>query len=533
MARELLIDTMPLVFSLEEAEGRPGKYIFRGQFARSDKATDNKRLYREHLWLREFKRLAENMKRRGVYGELDHPSDGRTKLTRVSHIITKLDIKGNEVIGEAEILDTPNGRIMKVLADAKTSVGVSSRGYGSVKTIADGVQEVQEDFKLDTFDFVADPATKTAYPKLFREERERIEEAEVELTLEALKRDYPSLVEELVGNANEGVGSLITEAENRTEARLKEDFAFQLRRSLEQVREEAVEKARSDFLSDPEVAMAKQVVEQIVGLVKSFGVDPDAHKMMMGASDDVSALETKLADRELEVQAAKRETAEMGKLARRAGYQLHLERLVRGDPSAEAIIALVGDPALLSSKEDIEQRVEAVRDELEKRGGPVRDDNDLEVALEAASARIEQVEWQLGAVQKQFQESVVFEKRAKGQASQAIQLAEAAQLQVYIEKKIAGNPQAGALREQCSGATTEAGVNRIVEGFVPKRTHDTDEADRIRARVEAGARGKQRDLMEDTHGGKTPPNGKPSNGAGNPLQEFGLSGERFDKLSGG
>jgi hypothetical protein len=194
---ELLIDTMPLTFTLEEATDRPGKYIFRGQFARSDKATDNKRLYREHLWRREIGRIGEAMSRRGVYGELDHPADGRTRLARVSHLLTKLSVKGTEVIGEAEILDTPNGRIMKVLADAKASVGVSSRGFGSVKTIADGVQEVQEDFRLDTFDFVADPATKTAYPKLFKEERERIEEANVELTLDILKRDYPGLVEEM------------------------------------------------------------------------------------------------------------------------------------------------------------------------------------------------------------------------------------------------------------------------------------------------------------------------------------------------
>lgn len=529
---ELLIDTMPLVVSLEEAEGRPGKYIFRGQFARSDKATDNKRLYREHLWRREFKRLSESMARRGVYGELDHPSDGRTKLARVSHLITKLDIKGNEVIGEAEILDTPNGRIMKALADAKASVGVSSRGYGSIKTIAGGVQEVQEDFKLDTFDFVADPATKTAYPELFREEREHIREAEVELTLEILKRDYPGLMEQVSNLASGDIAQLITEAENRTEARLREDWEHQLRRSMEVLRDEAVEQARSELLSDPQVAAAKQICERIFGMVKSFGVDPEAHLEIMGGGSDVASLETKLADRELEVQAAKRETEEMAALARKSSYMLHLERSLRGDPSAEAIIALVGDPSLLASTEEIDERVEAIRDELEKRGGPVNTQSDTQAALEAADARAEQAEETADSLKKQLRESRSEETKAKRHANQAIQLAEAAQLQIYVEQKIGGNPQASALREECEGATSEKAIDEIVERFVPHRTHDPDEADRIRARVESGARGKQRDLLEDTYGDKKPNGGKPSNGAGNPLEEFGLTGDRFDKLSG-
>lgn len=534
---ELLIDTMPLVFSLEEAEGRPGKYIFRGQFARSDRATDNKRLYREHLWTREFKRMSESMGRRGTYGELDHPSDGRTKLARVSHLITSLSVKGNEVIGEAEILDTPNGRIMKVLADAGASVGVSSRGYGSVKTIDNGVQEVQEDFRLDTFDFVADPATKTAYPKLFREERGHIQEAEEQMSLETLKRDYPGLVEEMMNERTSGdVGSLITEAENRTEARLKEDFAHQLRRSIEVIREEAVEQARSEFLSDPNVAGAKQVLERVFGLVKSFGVDPLATEPTFGGTTAAPdpAMEAKLADRELEVQAAQREAKEMADLARRAAYQLHLERSIRGDTkeTAEAIVTLVGDPSLLGSKEEIDERVEAVRGELDRRGGPVKADDDLEVALEAAEVRIEQAERAKLKIERQLGEARAAEKKAKGQAELATKIAEAANLQVYVERRISGNPNASSLRELCEEATSEASINSIVERYVPQRTRDTDEAERIRARVESGARGKQRDLLEDTHGGKTPPNGKPGNGAGNPLQEFGLSGDKFDKLAG-
>ena len=524
---ELLIDTMPLTFSLEEAEGRPGKYIFRGQFARSDKPTDNKRLYREHLWQREIKRMSESMAKRSTYGELDHPSDGRTKLVRVSHLLTQLHVKGNEVIGEAEILDTPNGRILKVLADAKASVGVSSRGFGSVKSIADGVQEVQEDFKLDTFDFVADPATKTAYPQLFREEREHIQEAEMELTLSVLKRDYPGLVEEMAGEFGRSgdVASLITEAEDRTARRLKEDFASSIRRGMEVIREEAREEARSEALSDPEIAKAKQVVEQIVGLVKSFGFDAEAHKETMGGGKDASELEGRLADRELEVQAAQRETTEMAEIARRAAYQLHLERAVRDDPSAEAIIALVGDPSQCSSKEEIDQRIETVREELARRGGPLPNENsreETEAALETANAEIAEAKDEAKDWRKKYRDM-------ESKARRAIEIAEAAQLQVYVERKIGGHPKATSLREACEGATDQVSVDRIIKGRTAQRTHDTDEADRIRAAAQG--RGKQRDLYEDTHGSKD--GGKsPGNGVGNPLEEYGMTGESFDKLAG-
>ena len=181
----ILIDTIPLTFTLEESKdpAKKGKVIARGEFARSDRATENKRFYHEHLWKREIGRLAEAMRDRRNFGELDHPADGRTKLQRVSHLLTNLKVEGNSVVGEAEVLDTPNGRILKTIMEADAKVGVSSRGYGSTKTNAEGLEEVQEDFRLDTFDFVADPATKTAYPQVFHEERQRIPEDDMGMTM--------------------------------------------------------------------------------------------------------------------------------------------------------------------------------------------------------------------------------------------------------------------------------------------------------------------------------------------------------------
>jgi len=336
MSKQILIDAMPLTFTLEEAEGKSGKLVARGQFARVDRPTENKRLYKRSLWEREIGRTSESMKERRVLGELDHPADGRTKLVRASHLMTNLRIEGDEVIGEAEIMDTPNGRILKAILQAGAKVGVSSRGFGTTKTIAGGIEEVQEDFRLDTFDFVADPATKTAYPQIFAEEREKIPEDEMELTLESLKRDYPGLVEALsrevksaaLTESSEEHGKAINEAvaaaEERTEKRLRERFSADLRRHLEQIDSASRERAISEALSDPNVAGAKQILERVATLIAPFGVPMDQQRAIAEKDEQIAKLEGALAERELEVQAARAETAEFRKVAMEAAFRLHL-----------------------------------------------------------------------------------------------------------------------------------------------------------------------------------------------------------------
>ena len=544
MAAELLIDSQPLIsLHLSEDADKPGKIILRGQFARSDKATENKRLYKESLWRREFGRLGEGITHRRMFGELDHPQDGRTKLARVSHIITKLDIQGNEVIGEAEVLDTPNGRIMKALAAANVQVGVSSRGFGSTKTLPDGTLEVQEDFRLDTFDFVADPATKTAYPKVFAEERERMFEGD-DMTLDDLKRNYPGLVEELSQQLTEDHGGvsparLITETEERTTKRLTEQFGLQLRRATEVLEDEVRAEVRSELMSDPEVAGAKQVLEQIVGLVKSYGIDPEATQELMQRDESIEGLKAQLADRELEAQKLQTETNELRKLAKEAAFRLHLERVLRDDTARETIEAVIGDVTTFGSKDEIDAKVEAVRAELYKRGIYEADkksddedededeDDDDEKAEEIASlrSRIQELE----TSKKESRDRVA---KAETNARKALNVAEGLEVQLHVEKTLAESGVTGedreSLRSLCEGASSESDVNRIVSRYKPQRRADEDEVSRIRARVQSG---KGRDLTEDTHGTKVPGSNGRGRG-GNPLTEIGLDAGEMHRLSG-
>ena len=162
----ILTDT----FIVEDAEllieQRGGKTIrrLRGIFGRCDEKNNNGRIYSKPLLEREVKRIAEAMNERRLLGELDHPSHDAVKLSNVSHLITGLDFNGKDLVGECELLDTPSGKVAQALVEGGVKIGISSRGMGTLSEHADGTKHVNEDFKLVTFDLVADPSTRGAFP---------------------------------------------------------------------------------------------------------------------------------------------------------------------------------------------------------------------------------------------------------------------------------------------------------------------------------------------------------------------------------
>lgn len=169
MRKQRLVESYCGTAALVEGTSSNGPMIVRGEFARVGHPTQNQRVYPMPIWESEMRRLNSPLKERRWYGELDHPEDGKTMLTRASHIVTKLWLEGDRVMGEAEILNTPKGQILRALLEAKCPVGVSSRGYGDVVASPQGHQVVQEGFRLDAFDFVGDPADATAFPKVVQE----------------------------------------------------------------------------------------------------------------------------------------------------------------------------------------------------------------------------------------------------------------------------------------------------------------------------------------------------------------------------
>ena len=108
----ILTDTFIVENAELVTEQRGGKNtrILRGIFGRCDEKNNNGRVYSKPILEREVTRIADAMTERRLMGELDHPSHDSVKLSNVSHLITNLSFKGNELVGECELLDTPSGK---------------------------------------------------------------------------------------------------------------------------------------------------------------------------------------------------------------------------------------------------------------------------------------------------------------------------------------------------------------------------------------------------------------------------------------
>jgi len=142
------------------------KMKIRGVFGRCNEKNNNGRIYPTAVLEAQLAKVQPLIAERRLCGELDHPQNDTVKLANASHLITKLDMKGNELIGEAEILKTPAGLTAQALVNGGVKIGISSRGMGTLSENEVGDKVVNEDFRLVTFDLVADPSTRGAYPAL-------------------------------------------------------------------------------------------------------------------------------------------------------------------------------------------------------------------------------------------------------------------------------------------------------------------------------------------------------------------------------
>ena len=139
--------------------------IVSGIIQRAEAENQNGRIYPKEILMREIKKYQEGpINERRALGELDHPESSVINLQNVSHNIKEVRVDGNDVHGVVEILSTPAGNVLKELFRNGITVGISSRGMGSVKeNMSEGTVEVQEDFELLCFDFVSTPSTHGAY----------------------------------------------------------------------------------------------------------------------------------------------------------------------------------------------------------------------------------------------------------------------------------------------------------------------------------------------------------------------------------
>lgn len=147
-------------------ENKDGKkdYFIEGIFMQAEIKNRNGRIYPKEVIQTEVKRYnKEFIKEDRAFGELGHPEGPTINLDKVSHMITKLEEDGNNYVGRAKILSTPNGQIVKNLIDDGAKLGVSSRRLGSLESKGNA-QYVKDDFQLATAaDIVADPSAPEAF----------------------------------------------------------------------------------------------------------------------------------------------------------------------------------------------------------------------------------------------------------------------------------------------------------------------------------------------------------------------------------
>ena len=160
---------------IESKEDGSKNYKIRGIFMQADVKNRNGRIYPMEILQKEVSRYNKKfINENRAFGELGHPDGPTVNLERVSHMVTSLSPDGKNFIGEAKIMETPMGKIVKNLMDEGAKLGVSSRGMGSLEQ-KNGANYVRDDFYLATAaDIVADPSAPNAFVEGIMEGREWI-----------------------------------------------------------------------------------------------------------------------------------------------------------------------------------------------------------------------------------------------------------------------------------------------------------------------------------------------------------------------
>jgi len=357
-----------------------------GKFAHADIPTANNRRYGRGIFESNLKRLAPHIEARGVYGETDHPADGRTLFQRVSHIITHLDLKENgELFGGWDLLDTPNGRIQSAICKAHGRLGTSSRGTGTTTPGKDNIEDVNNDFMLVTFDAVVDPAAKDAYPKLVKEAKDLQQIEEMVVTYEVLRRDFPGLAAELTEHViqehtrtrvqvpaqfegfDHAVEIVRSEFQNKL-AEQKDEFRTLTLDAIAQYRAQIAEEERENLLTTLAPVQDRQALEEVGRILSRRNIlVPEEFK---GRIEDLSKALEDAQGKYRMLEASYGKLDEQTRLLASMGEQLTLlvdaERALGGKGYRQAVLDLLGSPAK-HTKEEWKKALDSAIAEFEKK----------------------------------------------------------------------------------------------------------------------------------------------------------------------
>jgi hypothetical protein len=220
----------------EGTQGGPTRLRLQGKFQQCDEQNNNGRIYPKNILENQVKAIQEKICDRSLVGALDHPNNDAIHLSQASHLITKLWLeKDGSVMGECEILSTPNGKIVEALINDGVKIGISSRGVGSVTEGIKG-KIVNEDFKLITFDLVSDPSTRGAFPELTESIRENSQRAQEIVSKHKKDRVLLTMLESKISKALKGKRKKLT-PKQRKNIDLTEPFGVITSSDLKAARE--------------------------------------------------------------------------------------------------------------------------------------------------------------------------------------------------------------------------------------------------------------------------------------------------------
>ena len=199
---KLITEEISDVKFITEGKGNKKKMYIEGVVLQGDLKNRNGRMYPVNTLAKEVNRYNEAFVAKGrALGELGHPDGPTVNLDRVSHKITSLRQEGNNFVGKAQLLETPMGKIAKSLLDEGVTLGVSSRGVGSLRESSNGCKVVGEDFMLATAaDIVADPSAPDAFVSGIMEGKEWVWEGGIlrEQLASQTKKHINTLVDQKV-----------------------------------------------------------------------------------------------------------------------------------------------------------------------------------------------------------------------------------------------------------------------------------------------------------------------------------------------
>ena len=197
---KLITEEVSKVKFITEGKGAKKKMYIEGVFLQGNLKNRNGRMYPVDTLAKEVSRYNESFVAKGrAVGELGHPDGPTVNLDRVSHKIVDLHQEGNNFVGKAQLLETPMGKIAKSLLAEGVTLGVSSRGIGTLKEDRDGLKVVGEDFQLATAaDIVADPSAPDAFVNGIMEGKEWVWEGGIlrEQFVDQTKKRINTLVDQ-------------------------------------------------------------------------------------------------------------------------------------------------------------------------------------------------------------------------------------------------------------------------------------------------------------------------------------------------